>query len=263
MDLLKKHYEKIVLGVVLLVLMVGAAMLPIMIGRERDDLNKTAEEIINRPAKPLEPLDLSTNEIHLKQLKAGYSLDLSSSNKVFNPSQWQEAPDGRLIKLTTGREIGIEAVTVTKQTPLYLIISFDSVREAGNNYVISVERQASSNVSQRRKKVYYVAPGGKNDAFSLREVKGPAENPTELVLELTDSQDRVVVTKEKPFSREDGYMVDLKYEPEKRTWNDQRVDSTIKIGNETYKIVAIQKSEIVFSAKTNDKKTRIAISVAP
>ena len=127
MDLLKKHYEKIVLGVVLLVLMAGAAMLPTMISRERDDLNKTAEEIINRPAKPLDPLDLSTNEIHLKQLKAGYSLDLSSSNKVFNSSQWQEAPDGRLIKLTTGREIGIEAVTVTKQTPLYLIISFDSV----------------------------------------------------------------------------------------------------------------------------------------
>ncbi len=263
MDLLKKHYEKIVLGGVLLVLMAGAAMLPMMINRERAELNTAAEEIINRPAKALDPLDLSTNEVHIKQLKTGYGLDLSSTNKVFNPAQWQEAPDGHLTKMTTGRELGVDAVIVTKQTPLYLIITFDSVREGGTNYVIRVERQASSNVSLRRSKIYYVAPGGKNDAFILREVKGPAENPTELVLELNDSQEPVVVTKEKPYRREDGYMVDLKYEPEKRTWTDQRVDSKIKIGTETYKIVAIQKSEIVFSAESNQKKARILIAVAP
>jgi hypothetical protein len=33
MDLLKKHYEKIILGGVLLILAVGAALLPVMIGK--------------------------------------------------------------------------------------------------------------------------------------------------------------------------------------------------------------------------------------
>ena len=40
MDLLKKHYEKIILGGVLLMLALGAAWLPLKIGSERDELRQ-------------------------------------------------------------------------------------------------------------------------------------------------------------------------------------------------------------------------------
>jgi hypothetical protein len=266
MDLLKKHYEKIILGTVLLILMIGAIMLPVIINSEKRTIQEKADEIINRPARALEALDVSTNEVHLKQLRAGYKLDLGNVNRVFNPALWQEAADGHLIKVTTGREIGIEAVSVTKLTPLHLIISFKGIREAGSNnlsYVVGVERQAAATVSLRREKVSYLAAGGKNDVFILREVRGTPGETAELVLELLDTQERVTVSKEKPFRREDGFMVDLKYVPENRTWTDQRLDSKIKVGLETYKVVAIQRTEIVFSAESNQKKSRVPIGVLP
>ena len=46
MDFLKKHYEKVLLGVVLVGLAVGAALLPWMISKERDLERAKADEII-------------------------------------------------------------------------------------------------------------------------------------------------------------------------------------------------------------------------
>jgi len=262
MDLLKKHYEKIILGLVLLLLVVGAAMLPIMINKERDELNQRREAVQNPRVKPIDPLDLSTNEARLKQVKAGYNLDLAVPHKAFNPALWQEAPDGHLIKVATGREIGIDAVTVTNLRPLNLIVKLESIRDTGTNFTVSVARGASAKVDQRRPRMFDVWLGKKTEVFTLREVGGTPQTP-ELVIEMSETQERITVSKDKPFSREDGYMASLRYAPENRTWADQRVGSKIKIGNESYIIVAIQKNEIVFSAESNQKKTRIPISVVP
>jgi ribosome maturation factor RimP len=90
-------------------------------------------------------------------------------------------------------------------------------------------------------------------------VNGPPENPTDLVLELADSGEEAVISKDKPFKRVDGYTVDLKYDLEKKTWNNQRVNSALRFGNEDYIIVAITKNEIVVLAKSNQKKTPILI----
>jgi hypothetical protein len=59
MDFLKKHYEKILLGVVLLGLVTAAVLLPFMIMSDRENLEVTRMGIINRVPKPLEPLDLT------------------------------------------------------------------------------------------------------------------------------------------------------------------------------------------------------------
>src|SRR5687768_3407794 len=114
MDLLKKHYEKIILGGVLLILTVGAAFLPIQIGSERDDLKQKENDITSTPARPLEPLNFATQQVVVAQLKAATTLDLSSSHKVLNPYHWQKTPDGRLIAIKTGEEIA-KALVVTKQ----------------------------------------------------------------------------------------------------------------------------------------------------
>ena len=109
-------------------------------------------------------------------------------------------------------------MVVTKIAPLYTTITLDSVTttDSGSRYVIGVEREAATTPALRRKKQYYTTPNNKNDTFVLREVKGAPDNPTELVLELNDTGERVVLKKDVPFKRVDGYTADLKYEPEKK-----------------------------------------------
>lgn len=260
MDLLKKHYEKIILGGVLLILAVGAALLPVMIGKERDDLNEK-EQMIVVPPKSLDPLNFSTQQVRIVELKTAAMLDLATTNKVFNPLLWQKGADGRILKIKTGDETGPKALVVTKATPLHLNITLDGVNlsEATPRYTINVEREAAPERNKRLKKPYFATLNNKNEAFVLREVSGPAENPV-LKLELVDGGEVIEVSKDKPFKRVDGYMVDLKYTLENRPpWLAQRVNSTLTFGGETYNIVAITKTEVVVLAKSNQKKTPVPI----
>ena len=39
----------------------------------------------------------------------------------------------------------------------------------------------------------------------IREVKGPADNPTELIIEMNDTGEHLRLSKEKPIRRVDGY----------------------------------------------------------
>jgi hypothetical protein len=249
---------------VLLILAVSAGLLPVMISGERDDLRSKADEIINIPPKALPPLNLSTQELILHQLEAGLQIDLANSNKVFNPVLWQKAPDGHLIKIQTGDEIGPRALDVTKQTPLYFTVTWDSAstNDAGVvRYAIGVEQQGSAEVSKRRKKQYFVNVGDKNDAFQLREAKAAADGTMELDLDLTDAGKKIRISKDKPYQQEDGYTVDLKYDPENKKWTNQRVGGALNFAGENYIIVAITKTELVVLAKSNQKKTPVPITI--
>jgi hypothetical protein len=270
MELLKKHYEKLLLGLVLIGLAIGAALLPIMISAERESLRAKAEEIINKPVKPLPPVDLSGPGEILKRAEARMALDFSSGNKVFNPFPWAKTPDGKIIEITISN-VGPRAVVVTNITPLFTIIKLDSVQmgDSGARYMMGVERQAAASASQRRNKGYIATPSVKNDAFMIREVKGPPEAPDALVLELNDTSELATVTKDQPFKREDGYLADLVYPPEKKTWRNLRVGAggpgtpPIIINGEEYIVVAISKNEVVLSAKSNNKKTPISYNPVP
>jgi len=262
MELLKKHYEKIILSTVLLVLFVSAAMLPLMIGNERDTQKTMAEEIINRKAQPIETLNTSTQQARFARIAVAGVVDLSNTNKVLNPLQWQKNSSGLPVKILSGDETGPRALIVTKQTPLYLNITFDNVstNETGNRYVINVEREAAVDRNKRSKKPFFAKKDEKNEVFVLRDVKGPADAPTELVLQLVEDGEIVSVSKEKPFKRVDGYMVDLRYPFENRPpWLNQRVGGALKFGGEDYNIVAITKTEVVVLAKSNQKKTPVPI----
>jgi len=263
MDFLKKHYEKVLLGVVLLSLVVSAAFLPLMISGERKSLDEMSQKI-TKPAKPLPALDLTKQDALLRRTLTAFTLDFKETNKLFNTLPWQRTPppESRLIKVQRG-SVGVEAVVVTKTSPLYLIITLDGVstNATGVRYAIGVEREASPKLDQRKKKTHYGSLNNKSDTFVIREVKGPADNPTELVLELNDAPERVVVKKGVPFKQVDGYTADLKYEPERKTWSGVRAGvppkPPIMVAGEEYIIVAITKNEVVLSAKLNNKKTSI------
>lgn len=272
MEILKKHYEKVLLGLVLLGLVVSAAFLPLMIASERQSLRDMAQaEFAKKPAE-LPRLDLSKSEQFLTRLQAALSLNFSSSHKVFNPVTWKKkpAPDNTPIKAQKGN-IGVEAIAVVKTSPLHLIITLDAVTttDSGARYTIGVEREAAATSKQRSKRAFYAAPTVKSDGgFTIVDVKGPPDNPSELVLELTDSGERAVVAKDQPFRRVDGYTADLKYDPESRRWTNLRVGAggpgtpAISVEGESYIVVAINKNEVVLSAKSNNKKTSLPYSPA-
>jgi hypothetical protein len=266
MDFLKKHYEKIILSLVLLGLVAGALVfLLIVIPGDRDAIDQMTKDLSHPNPKPLPPLDLTEQNNLLERMKSSYTLDFSTTNKLFNPMQWQKGADGHPIKIKTGNEVGAGAAVVTKMTPLYFSISFDSVETNGLSprYALTIEDQSAAVPAQRRKRSHFASPDetisdrtvtDKNEGFKVDSVKGAPENPDGLVLKLADTGDTETVAKGKPYQRVDGYAADLQYDPEGKKWPAQRLGADLKFANDDYIIVAIHSNEVILSAASNQKK---------
>jgi hypothetical protein len=256
MDFIKKHYEKILLGAVLLGLVVLAVFLPFVIADDQQKLKDVTDTVINPRAVPLPELDLTNEDGAFRRLQSPYMLDFESTNKLFNPVEWQKKPNGDLIKAS---QLGPEACTISNITPLYLVLTLDSVEtnELGVRYVIGVERQAAPMAAMRHKQQRYASVGEKKDAFTIVHVTGAPENPDSLTLKLTDSGETATVSRDKPFRRVDAYSADLRYDPEKRFFLARRVGSLISFGGEDYIIVAIEQDMVILSAQSNQKKTTL------
>ena len=257
MDFLKKNYEKLLLGAVLLGLAGVAAFLPFKIGSEKQKLQDLTSSILNPRVEALTNLDLTATLDTMKRSASPVVANFGPPHKLFSPMPWQKAADGHLIPLDD-THIGPKAVAITEISPLFLNITLDSVSvlDSGTKYVIGLQREAAPLQKDRSKKQTYSSVGAKNDTFTLREVQGPPEGPTNIVLELKDGG-LASLTKETPFKRVEGFTASLKYDPEKKTWRDQRVGAPLSLNGEEYNIVAISTNEVVLSAKKNQKKWTI------
>jgi hypothetical protein len=257
MDFLKKHYEKIILGVVLIGLAVAVAVLPFFISSEKDKLTQMKTAVLHPKVKPLTNLDLTLPEQALKRMATPAVIDFGPPNRLFNPMPWQKAADGHLV---LRESVGPSRVGVTNITPLYLILTLDSVApsDVGPKYVIGIEKQAAATPGQRNKRQSLCStnPPTKNETFTMLEVKGKPDEPSQIIVQLNDSGEKAVITKEQPFRRVDGYMADLHYDLEKKNWQHRRVNSQppLSLNGEDYNIVAINQNEVVLSAKLNGKK---------
>lgn len=261
MSFIKKNYEKILLGAVLLAALGFLLFLPIIINHDQQQLVDTANSIIQTPPKPLPPLDMSRETNVLNRLESSYKLDFETTNRLFNSVQWQKKPDGTLIKIVNDTVVGPGALKVTAIKPLYYIVRLDSIEPANQfsaaRYVVSAERQTAAAPMQRRPRQHYLSVGEKDEAFSLVSVSGPSDNP-QLVLQILDSGDKGSVSKGNPYQRVDGYSADLMYPPEGHKWSEQRVGSLLKFYANDYNIVVIDPNEVVISAQSNQKKTTIS-----
>jgi hypothetical protein len=262
MDFLKKHYEKLILGVVLLGLAGAAAFLPIKINSEKKDLENKKISLTNPKIVQLTNLDMTMADAAVKLMATPKLISFSEPNKLFNPMPWQKTPDGKLIPAI---KVGPNAMTVTNIVPLYLKLSLDNVEPVDPpKYVIGVERQAAPKAGDRRKKESYCVPNVKaNDAFTITAVKGTPNDPSQLVVILNDTGEQGIITKDKPYQRVDGYMADLKYDLERKSWVNRRVGQTLTFNGEDYNIVAINQNEVVLSANRNQKKWTIKYNPGP
>ena len=255
LQIIKSHYEKIILSLMLIGLAGAVWFLYQASLSEEQTIQDWIKSLERQKVKGVASVDLSPSQAILKTAQNPPPLTLSGGHNVLNPVKWQRRPDGTLLKIQTGREVGPEAMTIAKITPLYSIVSLERV--AGGGYWIGTTREEADKLALRKKmqKFYTLTtPPTTNDFFTLKEVKGPPEDPTELILELTDTKERVSIAKAKEFRRQSGYEVDLKYPIENKEFKSQRVGSTITIAGDQYNIVAISENEVVLSARLNDKK---------
>jgi hypothetical protein len=267
MEFIRKNYEKIILGLVLVGLVGVLAFMPVMIFYDQQRMRDLRTSVIPRKVEPLPALDLSQQQTVLDRLKSPFVLDFTTTNKLFNPVLWQKTADGKLIKVVKGNEIGPGAAVVTKITPLYFTISLDSVitNEPNARYVFSIEDQTAAFPVQRRKRPHYASKGetvidrtvgGKNEGFTLKDVKGPPENPDQVVLILADTQETATLSKDKPYQRVEAYSADLKYDLDKPpyTGTGLRVGDHLAFGGDSYNVIAIDKNEVILLAQSNQKK---------
>ena len=263
MEFLKKHYEKMLLGLVLVGLAATVVVLLFKVTSDAQELEDKRNKLLKPRVQELSNLDLTLPEAALKRLASPTLVDLSQPNRLFNPMPWQRTVDGRLIPAT---QVGPSALTVTNITPLYLILTLDKLDESPDGpprFTIGIEKQAAPTPGQRSKKQAYCKVGEKDreNTFQVLELKGKPED-RQLVVELLDTHDKAVLTTNAPFRRVDGYLADFRYEPEKKRWDRRRINSLplLAFNGEEYNIVAINENEAVLSAKSNGKKWTIKSS---
>ena len=232
MDFLKKHYEKILLSVVLLGLVVALVFMALIIPSEQAKVKEIGEGIIHHPGAALTNLDLTRESNAVTRLQSPYTLDFETTNRLFNPMEWKRDPiTGQLVPAV----FNPLAATVVNITPLYLVLSLDSAttNELGARYVVKVERQAAANPALRHPQSRYVSMDDpKKDVFTLVQVTGPPENPVSLTLRLADSGQVITLTNGVPFRRADAYTADIKYDPDKLSWAGQRVGNHLKFAGD-------------------------------
>ncbi|HTB85324.1 MAG TPA: hypothetical protein VK742_16880 [Candidatus Sulfotelmatobacter sp.] len=265
MQFIKKHYEKILLGVVLAGLVGALVFMPFYISSDNAATREQTDTIINPSTKTLPDLDLSAQAAAAARLRGDYSLDLDTTNKVFNPQVWVRQSDGTIVP--AANHTGPQMCVVTGITPLYLVISLDSVsvNELGARYSIGVEKQAEKNPSKRRKQERSSVVGDKpNDMFSIVSVKGDdTNNPTEVDLKLTDTGEMISIASGKPYKRVDGYMADFRYDPEKLVFQNARTGDVRASGHDIvfngtrFMVDDVQQNQLVLQDLSNQKKTTL------
>lgn len=254
MDFIKKHYEKLVLSIVLLAVAVAAFLLTVEVGNVKQTLAEQLQQKIVRKGAPLAPLNLTTNEAAAARAAARVKVTLDGDHNTFNPGGWEKGGEG--LRRKPGKA-GLAGLTITRVIPLNLVLTFKGVAgtDESPRYQFTSVREFEKVPSKRQPSTTSLTAGEKGPVIQLIEVKGSKQDPSELICELVETRERFVLTKDKPFRKTFGYAADLKSEG--KDFPNKRVDDPIVLSGVTYKIVAIGKDEIVVSAP-NQVRTTIA-----
>lgn len=260
-DLLRRHYEKVILAVALIGLVYAVIHLNGQKEQEDEKIRDYNRKMLKRKTKEVPSVNLAEFSRALQNATNPPSLDFGLPHNLFNPVKWQRRPDGTIIKIETGTEVGPNALRIARVTPLSTIITVEKM--SGSGLLMNVTQEASTNVYLRRRLQSYVTTNqmDRTKLFTLRSIGGTPENP-QAIIELT-SGERMTITGDKPFSRVDGYKADLTYPPENRNLGDRRVGDVLTIAGEDYIIVAITPNEVVVSARSNNRRTTIRNNAGP
>jgi hypothetical protein len=262
MEFLKKHYEKILLCVVLLGLAGAAFFMRSAIARVREQFTGVNVEPPRKTAPPA-PMDLKLDEQALAQITNPPPVVLSGEHNLFNPVTWKRKSNGELMKII---KTGSDALIVTNIVPLYTIITYD--RPTGSPvYVLSWQQHVDQRMPASHGTPEHAHMGQKlkPDIFIVRGIKGAENDPSEINLEITGTgETNVWVSTNTPYKRVDSHMADLKYDPDPQlSLNKKRVNDEFKLDNVPYKIVEITNNAVRVQSERTTKVTEIKWTQSP
>jgi hypothetical protein len=258
-SLFKRHWEKVALAFALVALIGAVVVLNGRNSEENDKIDEYERGVLKPKVKPYPTVDLNMLQSATRNAASPPDLEFSPPHNLFNPVKWQQRADKTRIKAETGRELGVNAIQLVRATPLNTTVTLDTTSGSGANMTVIME--ASTNAYYRQKLRAFVSTNGTDKvhrtsrAFTLRDLRVTADG-AEADIELTDGT-RATVTAAKPFSRIEAYKAELLYPPENQSFKDRRVGDTLTVAGEDYIIVAISASEVVVSARSNDRRTTI------
>ncbi len=275
MQFLKNHYEKIILSLVLLGLIGGVVLLSIQVSGVKSDIKKTEEEL---GAPVTNPVVLQPRDSYDSALQKGNNppaIDLATGHRLFNPYRWVKDGKGDIIKVDRDDVLGPGAMKVLSVTNLQFIIALVRVSGSGENptYQISTMREKldprpKSHFLRLNDKSKLPIPYAEtNLVLTVKEAKGDAANPTELVLELEKPEEMggltvVTIKPGEPYKELVSREVDLSYPPENRIISKAKLNDSLLLGGETYKVIAITDRQVIFEAQ-NKKRTIIDYTPVP
>src|SRR5262245_25677714 len=94
MEFIKKHYEKIILSVVLLALAVAAFFLTVKVQNVKQELEEKGRRRTAAKKEPVKPIDLTTNEAVLQRLAKPIKVEYSGEHNLANPLRWIKDKSG-------------------------------------------------------------------------------------------------------------------------------------------------------------------------
>src|SRR5262245_4930338 len=261
---LKQHYEKALLGFVLLALFIAAGWLFFKLDDEQSKLKALHDVRAKLKGKEAKPTDLARHEAAFQISRNPPLIDLSKPHNLLNPVKWQQRGDGALLKIQTGKEEGVGALVVTNITPLLYVVNFE--RAAASGYFVGELNEADPNPRRRAKAQVFVGLNAPvtGKTFVLKQVNGPPEDPSELVFEFAElGKASISISKDSPYVRTNSYKADMVYPPLNKAFRELRIDSKIPLESDEYKVVGITSSNVIVSAKSNDKRTTIPFNAVP
>jgi hypothetical protein len=180
---------------------------------------------------------------------------LSGDHNLFNPVTWRRKANGDLLKIL---KTGPDALTISNIVPLYTIVSYDHASDGGV-YVMGIQ------VHSAKRPMDYAKVGEKTRSglYTIRGIKGAVDSPDSIQLEISDPDQMVWVTTNAPFQQVDSYMADLKYEPEQHTFTKQKVNDSITLDGELYKIIEITNNLVRVQSIKNTKVTTVRWNGSP
>ncbi len=257
MQFLKKNYEKILLALVVVAALGVVCFLPILVSQEKEKLDNL-EHGASRPiTKGEPPVDLSADDTLLKRPDASVTLNLAAPHKIFNPVRWQQKASGAIIPNPAGKEV--EVLQLTNTSPLYEVFSLVTVSVTAGlptHYGIGIAHETGATPSQRLPKVTYVPLNQTTNNITVVAAEGQEDAPDNVTLMLSDTHQKVTISKDKPYKRVEGYTADLTYPPENKSFLNRRKTDTSSIcfAGECYKIVDIEESQVVLLQQSNQKQ---------
>ncbi len=257
MEFLKKHYEKIVLCVVLL----GLAGAVVWMRSALEKVKEPSDDEGSGPSPKtvlLTPLDLTPEQRALAQITNPPTVVLSGEHNLFNPVTWKRKANGDLIKIV---KTGPDALVATNVIPLYTIIAYDRPTDSPV-YVMNWQqhvdlRQPGHGKSEYARKDAKMPSG----LYIVRGIKGADNDPSEINLEITQTgRTDVWVSTNTPYKHIDSYLVDLKYDPDPSLpLLKRRVNDEFNLDGEPYKVVEITNDLVRVQNKHTTKVTEIKV----